>query len=149
MDGVSITLALGSAVAFLATILAARNLSDWISSTLPEFLGAFVIALVVRMYLRENARQKYIRAMRSVREAVKEQQLEAERVQQLMIRIVPSVSVLHFGTKEPELGTVPVLARDHCGTCRTKGQPVVSGRCAHCADIVESWGDTYNPASGN
>jgi hypothetical protein len=80
--------------------------------------------------------------MRSVRQAVREQALDTAQTQELMKKIVPSISLLHFGATELESGRLHGVIRDHCGTCRSKGEPVVAGRCGTCGDVVELWGQT-------
>jgi hypothetical protein len=114
----------------------------WFANMAPEFLGAAAIGLFLQWFLRDDDRKKYVNAMRSIRRAIRKQNLATEQVQKLMEDVVPAVSVLYFATSQPAQdyeGERITERPTNCGTCASKGEPVKGGRCTRCFDIVDSW----------
>lgn len=77
------------------------GLNEWLGNTVPEFLGAVLITLVVGAYLRDDARRSYVKAMRSVRaefsRAADLGNLAEETVQKSIKVVVPAIASLYFG----------------------------------------------------
>jgi hypothetical protein len=114
------------------------TLKTWAGNTIPEFLGAVVIALILGSYFRMDATRRYIAAMRAVREAVMAQNLPAHSTQGLIKEVVPAISRLHFGTKAPD--RVGTFRREVCATCRSSECELVAhGKCSTCGDLAECW----------
>lgn len=152
-------LRIGALVLIAASLLASSrevwwdiDWREWAGNTVPEFLGAIVIALFVGWFLRDDDRKKYITGMQSIRNAVGQRTLPETEVQELMCGVVKSVSLLYFGTEQP----APDYAADRsddtptrCGTCRSPNhEPVKDGRCTRCFDLVESWKNLDSTAAG-
>jgi hypothetical protein len=112
---------------------------------IPNLIASLLILIAVYLYVKDNDRSNYVRAMRTLRHAVKKRMtagdITPEHVQDLMVDFVPAVSLLYFKSPEP---IVPEDERNlnydkkTCVAC-DKPWPVEKGRCKKCRDIRASW----------
>jgi hypothetical protein len=116
-----------------------------LTAIIPNLIAALLSSLFLYMFVKDDDRANYVRAMRSLRDAVhglvKDGKIASDDVQGLMKKFVPAVSNLYFRQAEPK---VPPNERnlcyekEKCFACE-RPFPVVDGRCNECKDIRASW----------
>jgi hypothetical protein len=121
-------------------------------SVIPNFIAALIALLAVYVFVRDNDRANYVRAMRSVRGAVHELlragRIKPDDVQTLMRSFVPAVSSLYFKSDEPTVPSTDLnlnYTKETCFACE-QPSPVVRGRCMQCRDILPSWREDEQPS---
>ena len=107
---------------------------------IPNFIAALIGALVVYQFVKDDAKTHYVRAMRSLRSAVRDLEVKPEDVQSLMKKFVPAVSMLYFKQDQPPVRSedASVSGQKKCFSC-SASSAVQAGRCTICHDILASW----------
>lgn len=108
---------------------------------IPNFIAALVTALLIHLLLMHGKRQRYLAALRPIRERLRDASFDPKQKREVVKIIVQAASELSFGKNEPPLSifqTPSSEIRPLCNTCLERSD-VKDGKCTYCHDIFESW----------